>query len=696
MAVLQRLAAAGMSRDLRGFVVPGADIARATGIDLGVAELHLSATPRHANVLVVIGPLPAGLLNAASVIYAQMPRPRAILALGSDDIAPLPAPDATGPLTQVGLEAAIVDLRQIFAKGAFQPDVDDFEAPALETRTEYTCPMHPEVVQDTPGNCPKCGMTLVVRETSATSYAGHSMPEHKHKAATLNHSQPMAASHDHAKNGQSADAETHARHKTKGKHGSTETPFKYTCPMHPEVVSDEPGSCPKCEMFLVPVEAKGKDTDHGKEHVNHGGRHGHHHGQVDHASSEMPLQYTCPMHPEIISDDPGSCPKCSMSLVPVAEVGDHSRHDDKTHDKAHDQNSTVDHQGGHGNGDAIEGVEAHFMSMVDLTRDMRASADGLKMEWIDVPFGPFFPGLPSGLQLDLTLDGDAVASASAGSAVGPRKLMPESANTPRAFVDHLAALSPLNPVAYRLLACFALEQAAGQSVLSNVACARIAAVERERIASHLGWLSEFGVQSGSSWIEKRAAALQLKVRSAAAIEIETLKPEIDTFLARLQRTPLLNARLRGIGKLPADAALSGPVARASGMANDTRSDDPIYAGIGFSVLTMTDGDALARLAQRCAEISQSLDVIAAAGAIAIPKLLDIGAASGTGKAVVETPRGAARLSLTLSKGKVTEAKVSTPTAAHLALIQDIAVGRELGDALTGVGSLDISPWEVTS
>jgi len=27
--------------------------------------------------------------------------------------------------------------------------------------TQYTCTMHPEVVRDAPGNCPKCGMTLV-------------------------------------------------------------------------------------------------------------------------------------------------------------------------------------------------------------------------------------------------------------------------------------------------------------------------------------------------------------------------------------------------------------------------------------------------------------------------------------------------------------------------------------------------------
>ena len=31
------------------------------------------------------------------------------------------------------------------------------EAPA---GTIYTCPMHPEIRQDHPGNCPKCGMTL--------------------------------------------------------------------------------------------------------------------------------------------------------------------------------------------------------------------------------------------------------------------------------------------------------------------------------------------------------------------------------------------------------------------------------------------------------------------------------------------------------------------------------------------------------
>ncbi len=44
-------------------------------------------------------------------------------------------------------------------------------------------------------------------------------------------------------NKQPADAEHH-----------TSASEVYTCPMHPEVISDKPGSCPKCGMDLVKKE----------------------------------------------------------------------------------------------------------------------------------------------------------------------------------------------------------------------------------------------------------------------------------------------------------------------------------------------------------------------------------------------------------------------------------------------------------
>ncbi len=73
-----------------------------------------------------------------------------------------------------------------------------------------------------------------------------------------------------------------------------EGPVVYQCPMHPEVVQDEPGSCPKCGMKLLPVAA--------------------------------PTTYACPMHPEVVSDEAGTCPKCGMKLLPSQLVGEAPEH----------------------------------------------------------------------------------------------------------------------------------------------------------------------------------------------------------------------------------------------------------------------------------------------------------------------------------------------------------------------------------
>ena len=69
---------------------------------------------------------------------------------------------------------------------------------AVTQHEEYTCPMHPEIVQHHPSSCPKCGMALELKSMPLTNSA------------------------------------------------------EYTCPMHPEVVQDHPGSCPKCGMALEP------------------------------------------------------------------------------------------------------------------------------------------------------------------------------------------------------------------------------------------------------------------------------------------------------------------------------------------------------------------------------------------------------------------------------------------------------------
>jgi len=57
-------------------------------------------------------------------------------------------------------------------------------------------------------------------------------------------------------------------------------------------------------------------------------QHEHHHSH-HHAAAQRPAtpagsgaKYTCPMHPQIVRDAPGSCPICGMALVPIAGTGE--------------------------------------------------------------------------------------------------------------------------------------------------------------------------------------------------------------------------------------------------------------------------------------------------------------------------------------------------------------------------------------
>src|SRR5262249_30736239 len=42
----------------------------------------------------------------------------------------------------------------------------------------------------------------------------------------------------------------------------------------------------------------------------------HDHGSTDEHDHGSGEEYTCPMHPEVVNQGPGRCPKCGMDLVP--------------------------------------------------------------------------------------------------------------------------------------------------------------------------------------------------------------------------------------------------------------------------------------------------------------------------------------------------------------------------------------------
>jgi FtsP/CotA-like multicopper oxidase with cupredoxin domain len=133
----------------------------------------------------------------------------------------------------------------------------------------------------------------------------------------------------------------------------------YTCPMHPEVLSEEPGKCPQCGMKLL-------------------------------ATATAPSAYVCPMHPEVTRNQPDRCPECGMKLVPaqlVSAAGSDEHHGHHEHEHPGDDSSDhADHV--HESG----GIEWED-DMVELNRittpantrwklvDRATGAEGHEIDW---------------------------------------------------------------------------------------------------------------------------------------------------------------------------------------------------------------------------------------------------------------------------------------------------------------------------
>jgi FtsP/CotA-like multicopper oxidase with cupredoxin domain len=109
-------------------------------------------------------------------------------------------------------------------------------------------------------------------------------------------------------------------------------PVVYSCPMHPDVTSEEPGRCPECGMKLL-------------------------------ATALSPAGYACPMHPEVTSEQPGRCPQCGMKLLAAELVGRAAEHDHMHHEE-HEQAHHDQHEHTHGSGDGIEWED----DMVEVNR----------------------------------------------------------------------------------------------------------------------------------------------------------------------------------------------------------------------------------------------------------------------------------------------------------------------------------------
>ena len=93
---------------------------------------------------------------------------------------------------------------------------------------------------------------------------------------------------------------------------------KYTCPMHPEVITDHPGNCPKCGMKLVPLKEKKRRTSNVRTlNVEHTLQpETHHVASVAPVRSNAPREMEMEMHSTIDLADPMSREGSGTSWLP--------------------------------------------------------------------------------------------------------------------------------------------------------------------------------------------------------------------------------------------------------------------------------------------------------------------------------------------------------------------------------------------
>ena len=146
-----------------------------------------------------------------------------------------------GTRTAAIVRWALVALMAVAAVGGWAVYTGAFESGPSANAEVYQCPMHPSVIQDRPGDCPICGMDLVLVANPAASGGASS-------SATAAAAEPTGGAAAPAGDG------------------------KYWCPMHPEVTSDDPNAtCEKCGGMKLLPRPEGEGEHAGHDHGGEGG-----------------------------------------------------------------------------------------------------------------------------------------------------------------------------------------------------------------------------------------------------------------------------------------------------------------------------------------------------------------------------------------------------------------------------------------
>ena len=274
------------------------------------------------------------------------------------------------------------------------------------------------------------------------------------------------------------------------------------------------------------------------------------------------------------------------------------------------------------------------------------SERALSGETMLLNMGPQHPSTHGVLRLLLELDGEKVVNCIPDIGflhTGIEKYM--EAKTYLKALVMTDRMDYLNNLGNNLVYCLAIEKLVELDVPPRAQALRVALAELQRVASHLVWLGTHALDLAAMsaflyCFREREMILDIfEMCSGARMMTSYIRPggvwrdvpsgfddavrqflrrmprRIDQYESLLTDNAIWKDRTRDIGVMTAKDAirwgLTGPIARASGVAFDLRKAQPYsgYEQYEFDVPTQTGGDTYDRYLVRMEEMRQSLRIV---------------------------------------------------------------------------------------
>jgi len=343
--------------------------------------------------------------------------------------------------------------------------------------------------------------------------------------------------------------------------------------------------------------------------------------------------------------------------------------------------------------------------------------------------GPFHPLQEEMEFFQLTLDGEIVTDIDVRISYNHRGIEGISETLQFDQVPFLVSrvcgiCSASHPLAY----INAVEELAGVKAPERAQYVRVIINELERMHSHLLWVGLgghfIGYDTVFMWAWKyREPVLDLleavtgnrnnygnvkvggcredipnEIIPKMQKELDKLEKKTEMLTKAVLDDPIIHARLKGVGILSKEDAVSyavtGPTARGSGIAIDVRRDDPYaaYNDLEWNVISQPEGDVFAKAVVRLLEVLEAIKITREAlkklpdGPIAV-EVKEIPPGEGFGHA--EAPRGETFHYVRSDGGnRPIRHKIRAPSYVNVPSFKASCIGEHIADVTITLAAVD--------